>query len=276
MKADPRRSQRSASRAAGPAAQLELNDLSSALRSLRAPSASGLPRYQRLASALTEAVKRGALRAGDRLPPEEELTRMSPYSLGTVQRALRVLADQGLVVRRHGLGNFIADENHPLELQGPWQFLDDDGNVLPIYATVLDRQKVAATPPVTRHLGPDTHDLMRVDRLFSVDNEFNFYNRFYAHAELLPLLWKMPINELHGLNFTHMIASKCRVPITEITHLIALRKADPDICEILQISQRQPVMHVQAVAKAGKEIGVYYQEFVMPPTRRPLRIVEKR
>src|SRR5438874_848951 len=85
---------------------------------LRQPDRSGVPKYQRLANALLDGISRGVWRPGDRLPAEEELTELTPYSLGTVQRALRDLADQGLVVRQHGLGSFVAEK--PRQLQDPW------------------------------------------------------------------------------------------------------------------------------------------------------------
>ena len=56
---------------------------------LQLPDRSGRPKYQRLADTLVDAIRQGLWRPGDRLPPEEELTQLTPFSLGTVQRALR-------------------------------------------------------------------------------------------------------------------------------------------------------------------------------------------
>ena len=70
------------------------NDL---FATLKRPDRSGRPKYQRLAQTLIEGIKRGVWGPGDRLPAEETLTTMTPFSLGTVQRALewRVLAGVG-------------------------------------------------------------------------------------------------------------------------------------------------------------------------------------
>ena len=55
----------------------------------------GLPKYVHLREALYAAIKAGHWEPGARLPSDSDLTRLTRYSLGTVQRALRDLADGG-------------------------------------------------------------------------------------------------------------------------------------------------------------------------------------
>jgi DNA-binding GntR family transcriptional regulator len=49
----------------------------------------------------------GRLSAGDRLPPESDLIIRYGVSRPTVREALGLLENQGLIVRRHGIGNFV-------------------------------------------------------------------------------------------------------------------------------------------------------------------------
>lgn len=57
---------------------------------------------------LHEQLINGELAPGDRLPPEHELARQFQVSRATIRSALTALVRRGLVVQRHGVGNFAA------------------------------------------------------------------------------------------------------------------------------------------------------------------------
>lgn len=67
------------------------------------------PRYATIKQALTDAVRTGALKPGDRVPSETELVARFKVSRMTANRALRELQGSGVVVRRAGVGSFIAE-----------------------------------------------------------------------------------------------------------------------------------------------------------------------
>ena len=240
---------------------------------LRRPDRSGRPKYQRLSETFIEAIKQGHWRPGDRLPAEQELTELTPYSLGTIQRAIRNLADQGLVVRQHGLGNFVAEPSRQME--DPWhcRFLAHDGTLLPIFTKAVERVAVRGPGPWTEHFGQNA-DVMRLDRIISVNDEFRIYSRFYADRQLLKRLWNIPLNRLHGANFKHVIAEECRLPITDITHLVRVTRFDPETCERILVGPKTTGLFMQAIARAGTDVCVYYQEFSIPPNERALKFPE--
>ena len=61
---------------------------------------------------LRQAIARGTFRPGSQLPTEAELCQMLGVSRTVVREALRVLEEDGLVTRRHGVGTFVRD--HPI------------------------------------------------------------------------------------------------------------------------------------------------------------------
>jgi len=61
---------------------------------------------------LRQAITGGIFRPGSQLPTEAELCEMLGVSRTVVREALRVLEDDGLVARRHGVGTFVR--NHPI------------------------------------------------------------------------------------------------------------------------------------------------------------------
>src|SRR5262245_2381152 len=61
---------------------------------------------------LRQAIARGTFRPGSQLPTEAELCQMLGVSRTVVREALRVLEEDGLLARRHGVGTFVRD--HPI------------------------------------------------------------------------------------------------------------------------------------------------------------------
>ena len=69
---------------------------------------SGVPIYQQLAQTIKEQIAAGIYKPGDAIPPEEELCRLYDISRVTVRKAVTLLVEEGLVIRRQGLGTFVT------------------------------------------------------------------------------------------------------------------------------------------------------------------------
>lgn len=74
------------------------------------------PPYLQLAAELRDAIKAGDYEPGDRLPSTRRLAEANGISPMTVQHALRVLKDEGLVVSHQGRGAFV--QQPPEEVAG--------------------------------------------------------------------------------------------------------------------------------------------------------------
>src|SRR3954447_20603217 len=72
--------------------------------------ADDLPVGAQLAWRLRVLIASGQLRAGDRLPGVRELAVGADVNVNTARAVYRRLEDDGLIVSRHGLGTFVADE----------------------------------------------------------------------------------------------------------------------------------------------------------------------
>ena len=77
-------------------------------RTTARPGRREIPLYQKLAAELLGDIAKGRLRAGDRLPTEEELGRAFQVSRITVRQAFDILRGRGLVERRAGRGSFVT------------------------------------------------------------------------------------------------------------------------------------------------------------------------
>src|SRR5262249_54511458 len=71
----------------------------------------GLAAYQRVAEAIKADIRSGALQVGQQLPGHRTLAEQHGVALGTAQKALQLLEDQGWVVAQPAVGVFV---NEPL------------------------------------------------------------------------------------------------------------------------------------------------------------------
>ena len=73
------------------------------------------PLYARAGEALKDLVVRGGYAPGDRLPSEIELSQRLGISRPTLREALRHLEEDSIIVRRHGVGTFVAAQAPVIE-----------------------------------------------------------------------------------------------------------------------------------------------------------------
>jgi GntR family transcriptional regulator len=78
-------------------------------RVFRFEAGSGVPIYRQLVDQVRRDVMLGRLRPGDQLPSVNEVVGSLSVNPNTVVKAFSELEHQGLVVRRQGVGTFVAD-----------------------------------------------------------------------------------------------------------------------------------------------------------------------
>ncbi|WP_315832067.1 GntR family transcriptional regulator [Bradyrhizobium prioriisuperbiae] len=72
------------------------------------------PRYREIATELQQEIRLGVYPVGNLLPVETELMTRFSASRQTVREALRIITEQGLIVRRAGLGSIVIASEPPV------------------------------------------------------------------------------------------------------------------------------------------------------------------
>ena len=90
---------------------------------------SPVPLYHQLAEQLTHAITVGQLKPGDPFENEIAVAERLQLSRPTVRRAIAELVDQGLLVRRRGLGTTVANRkvHRKFELTSLYDDLEREG-----------------------------------------------------------------------------------------------------------------------------------------------------
>lgn len=78
------------------------------------PISDNIALSQKIVAKVTDAIIRGELRPGDRLPTEREMAEQFKVSRTSIRDAIKILNGRGLLTVKHGVGIFVADSNHSL------------------------------------------------------------------------------------------------------------------------------------------------------------------
>lgn len=235
----------------------------------------GLPKYAELREVLRAAIADGFWKQGEKIPPEIELARVTPFSLGTVQKALKALQADGLLQRRQGHGTFVRPSR--AKFAHPWhfRFRSSDGNVvLPVYPKVVSKKTITSAAPWARLLDPQQGRLIQIDRKINIGDEFPIYNRFFVSARKYDRFLLRPNQELHSADFKTLLHREYNVAFTTFSYAIQMVKFPDAICHALGLDMGAMGTLVEILASSERKGPVYFQELYIPPNKFKLYITD--
>src|SRR5262245_12541580 len=246
-----------------------------ALRGYLHEARAGLPKHAQLREALVQAIDDGLWGPEERLPTEQELARLTPFSLGTVQRAIRALVEEGRIERTKGRGSFVSDR--PRGIAQPFlhvRFLaGEDETYLPIYTKVLARRRIGERGPWSKPLGQRGDNILRIDRSLNAGGEFAVYSRFYINAERYPIFANKSVKELAIGNFKLMLARDYNLPPIVYRHVLEIAALPAEARCVLGLKRRTVGGIFRTITQAGAQ-PLFYQELFVPPNGRQMRLPE--
>ncbi|HTJ98458.1 MAG TPA: GntR family transcriptional regulator [Bordetella sp.] len=232
----------------------------------------GIPKYMAMRDAIAHAVADGSWLPGLRLPTEVEWAATLPLSVGTIQRALRMLVDEGIIVRQQGSGTFVAgqpDESMHAPLH--CRFIDGSGTgYLPVYPKITDRYDVAEAGPWTDHLRCER--TLCIERVLAIGDEFSVFSRFYADPQRLSAFQALPLKKLATENFKELIMRETAQAIGRMDQYLSVRRFEPAVCKAIAVRSGTSGQKLDIRAYVGKGSPVYYQELFIPPNERVLHL----
>lgn len=138
------------------------------------------PLYLQLARIIRTQIQSGEYRPKDVLPTEENLTKLFKVSRITVREALRILADEGLIVRHSGKGTFVAPRpEHGESLWAAVTVPDVVYDGQEITRRYVRRRVIQASPGVA-----DSLDLPPASRILEVEGFMLLGSVPLAHVTL--------------------------------------------------------------------------------------------
>lgn len=212
----------------------------------------GQSRYAALAAALRHRIVAGEWPSGTPLPAETSLAAEHGVALGTLRRALDLLAEQGLIERHHGKGTFVRGGLAGATMLRFFRFGRGDGEVP--QSRVMSRQSVVASAEVARRLGIAGGDpVLRLLRLRSLGGQPCLLEEIWLPLPLFAPLLDSPSGEWGDLLYP-MFAERCGVAVTRATDEIGFASLSAAQARHLDLSAGHPGVTVtrQAYDLAGR------------------------
>ena len=206
----------------------------------------GQSRYGALAAALRPRIVDGEWPPASVLPAEARLAAEHGVALGTLRRALDLLAEQGLIERVHGRGTFVRSGLAGAPMLRFFRFGEGGGEVPA--SRILSRQAVTASPEVARRLGLGRGEpVLRLQRLRSLGGQPCLLEdiwlplpRFSALAEGDTAAW--------GDLLYPMFVERCGVHVARATDEIAFGALTAPQARALRLSAGHPCARVTRLA----------------------------
>ena len=233
----------------------------------QAASGSSAPKHARLRQAIIDAVEAGELPAGSRLAGERELSVKLGLSLGTTQKALGRLMDEGFLVRRQGHGTFVGSTRQPIA--GSWHFrffAPDGGRELPVFATVLERRLEPLEGPWSAVLGPDPQGYVMLRRSLDIGGKFTCASRIYLPATRFSRLLRTAAKRLTDTNLKAVLAQDFAAPTLQSDGLANMAPIDADDAGIIGVPPGTMGMQVRITARSFGRQPISFQTMLVPPT----------
>lgn len=248
--------------------QLWGRDLDIVARRLGEAEASGLPLYAQLRNVISILVVEGTLKAGTQLPPEQRLAAATGFSLGTVQKALAQLAEEGWVRREHGRGTFVAEPRRSVKELWHYRFVDpESGDQLPVYSSLVGRSLVAGTPLLGRALGPDPAGFVEIERLVDVGGHFLCHSRMHLPAGRYGALLTLPASAFEGVNLKQLLAESFGAPTVTITQHLTVERPSARAAALLRLPRGALGILLEVTARTHGRAPLSFQSIFIPRTR---------
>ena len=206
----------------------------------------GQSRYGALAAAMRERIVAGEWPPGSAIPAEHTLAAEHGVALGTMRRALDLLAEQGLVERVHGRGTFVRQGLSGAPMLRFFRFGEARGEAP--HSRILSRDVMAATAEAARVLGCGAGEhALRLKRLRTIGGQPVLYEEIWLP---LPLFAPLVAGDAAawGPLLYPLFAERCGVHVHRAVDTIGFGNLAATHARALHLPAGHPCARVQRQA----------------------------
>lgn len=206
----------------------------------------GEPLYRRVAASLRAEIERD-LRPGATIATEAELERRYGVSRITVRRAVDLLAQAGLVVRRQGSGTYVARPRVTEEL-GVLHSWTEDMRAQGLEPRTMHCEMLQITPPAwvasSLRLADPTEPVLRVQRLRYANDDPLCLMTDYLRLRFVPGIVE---EGLSGESLYETLSARYGLELERAEDTVTARQAGVMEARLLGIAAGEPVLHVARI-----------------------------
>jgi GntR family transcriptional regulator len=226
----------------------------------------GLSKIAQLYNAIARMTAFGQLSDGTKLPGERELCAALGISLGTAQKSLNLLMNDGEVVREHGRGTYVRTRRQALSKLWHYRFRNPQtGDFFPVYAKLIDRTQARPDATIVNALGPDTNGYIRIRRLMNISDRFSCWSEMFLGATRFARILKFPISDVESVNLKQILAEEFDAPTLAVHQTVKAQVPTREISKRIGVAGKTPCVLLQIVATSRRRAPITFQKIFVPP-----------
>ena len=230
-------------------------------------------KHQLISDQLLSEIETGRWRPGSQLPSEEQLSKKTGASLGTVQRALRNLVEMGVVERHHGRGTFVAGARAPEQHLRNFRFKAEGSEaLLPVYFNILDVELIHEAGTWAQFLASSEDGFVQIRRLVSINKEFDAFSEVYLPANRFGTIVKMKPAALDGVSIRDMLAERFNAPTLNTRQTMLCQALPPRVTRLIGVPAGQYGIVWTICGMSYRDAPITWQRIFLPSSDRILEI----
>lgn len=226
---------------------------------------SATPLYQQVANDLHEAIVNDVYHVGARVPTETELSRLYDVSRITIRKAIEMLVEEGLLVKRQGKGTFVQESHRALMV------LDDRRTALNGFSascrqnglepgSTLLRREVVDVPPAAREFFGENARLIAIDRVCTADETPIMIDHCLFAREGHEFLETAELENASLFDLIRNATGQC--PHRDSAQMLSIQLADEQAAHTLSVPVGEPLFSLEGLYRdqdgnplyAGKQL----------------------
>lgn len=227
------------------------------------PRATPAPYYETVKRAISEKIASGIWQPHDRIPSEAALVTQYGYSRMTINRALRELTDEGLLVRLQGVGTFVAEpkgQSALFEIRSIADEITARSHQHRCDVRVLERSPANALQAAALKINEGSDIFHSVMVHFENELPVQIEDRI-VNAQVVPDY----LAQDYSLTTPHAYLSLI-APLTEGEHIVEAVRASAEESALLTINETEPCLLIRRTTWSATQI-VSHARLLFPGSR---------
>lgn len=221
------------------------------------------PFYEKIKQVISDNIAAGIWRPHDRVPSEAELVAQFGFSRMTVNRALRELTDEGLLVRLQGVGTFVAEPKGQSALFEVRSIADEIASRQHQHrCEVVLLEKIHANQAQATALNVAPGAEIFYSKMVHFENEVPVQiEERCVNAGIVPAYLEQDYATTTPHAYLSLVA-----PLTEGEHIVEAVKATAEECRLLHIHEHDPCLLILRRTWSRAQI-VSHARLIFPGSR---------
>lgn len=232
------------------------------------------PLFIQLKNTILRKLAQGEYKEGDQLPSERELSERYDISRVTVRQALNELAQDGIIVKKQGKGNFVAIRRIDHRLDSLLGFVEELAiKDMKCEVSVLKKEYIVAPAEVCEAMqSPENTVMLLIMRHIYLDGQPLGIDYTYLNKDIAYLVENLNFHEI----ILYQYLEKSGYKLDTADQVIIAENPSEEEAKLLEIEDNKPLLSLSRVAYTEGRLPLVYSKTIYRSDRYRYTLTLKR